>query len=161
MTKRLGGTKRIENGRMVSILLGEGEREIIERLGSELGRSEFIREAICLADKTEGRTDYSEENTKLRTELHKAEMKLDRVRQDWKNEKKELKTKKKAEKKAEMEIKKRRKINLLKETAKERGWEGKQAYEDFLSWMDLDCKEVDDIEKRKEKDALDDRGMYF
>ena len=112
MTKRLGGTKRIENGRMVSILLGEGEREIIERLGSELGRSEFIREAIRLADSTNGRTDYSEENTKLREQIHKAELRLERVRQDWKEEKK-----------AEMKERKRKQIAFLKGTAKERGWE--------------------------------------
>jgi len=149
MTKRLGGTKRIEDGRMVSILLGEGEREIIERLGSELGRSEFIREAIRLADSTNGRTDYSEENTKLREQIHKAELRLERVRQDWKEEKK-----------AEMQERKRKTIAFLKETAKERGWDGNKEYKKYLAWMDLHFEEIDDIERRKGKDTLSDRGMY-
>lgn len=157
MSLILGGTKWIEEGKMISILIGKEEREIIGKVSNQIGRSAFIREAIRLADSTNGKTDYDEENTKLRDQIQKLEAKIERIQQDWKEEKKALRE----EKKAELREQKRKSITFLKETAKERGWSGKPEYEKYLEWMDLYFEDLDDMEKRQKKDNQDDRGMYI
>lgn len=157
MSKIYGRTPYIEEGRMVSVLLGQGERDIIRRLSPALGRSEFIREAIRLADSTNGKTDYDEENTKLRDQIQKLEAKIERIQRDWKEEKKALRE----EEKAELRVQKRKSISFLKEIAEERGWSGKPEYEKYLEWMDLHFEDLGNMGKRQKKDNQDDRGMYI
>jgi hypothetical protein len=151
---KLGRGRTIEDGSMISILIGAKEKEILKRLGRELGRSAFIREAIRSVGISNREFEHLKELGKLRNEVGVL-----------RNEVKREKIKVYNARQVFVEHRKSTRCSIT-EFAKEKGWAESKKFESFAKWLELEFS-VDeaiaeaDFNKNKTVEAEDNNDMYI
>lgn len=150
---KLGRGTTIEDGSMISILIGTKEKEVIKRLSGELGRSAFIREAIRAAGISDHEFEHLKELGKLRNEVGMLKSEVKREKIKLYNARQEF-----------VEYRKSAHRSIT-EFAKEKGLDRNKKYESFAQWLELEFgideanAEVD-FSKNEEKKEGDNNVMY-